>query len=95
MTAAKKTEIYAAFIQSLEKQGKLNRALEFLPDDQTIQKRMAEGKGFVRPEIAILLTYSKNFLKQQILASDLPEEDYFSAMLFREFPDMLEKKICS
>ncbi|MEK6730837.1 MAG: NAD-glutamate dehydrogenase domain-containing protein, partial [Pseudomonadota bacterium] len=92
VTAAKKTEIYAAFIQSLEKQGKLNRALEFLPDDQTIQKRMAEGKGFVRPEIAILLTYSKNFLKQQILASDLPEEDYFSAMLFREFPDMLEKK---
>ncbi len=48
-TARKLLEQQQRFIRFLEKEGRLNRALEFLPDDETIAERRAAGPGVDRP----------------------------------------------
>ncbi|MDP5191684.1 NAD-glutamate dehydrogenase, partial [Rheinheimera baltica] len=40
---------YTRFIHTLEKEGKLNRELEFLPTDDELAERMAKGQGLTRP----------------------------------------------
>jgi glutamate dehydrogenase len=74
-------------IRDLERSGRLDRALEFLPDDETLAARAAQGRGLVRPELAVLLAYAKMTLYEELLASILPEipelteelRGYFSA----------------
>ena len=38
------------FIHALEKDGKLNRAIEFIPTDEELAERAAAGKDLTRPE---------------------------------------------
>ncbi len=79
------------FISVLEDQGVLNRQLEFLPDDEELTERRNRGEGLTRPELAVLLSYSKIVLYQQLLNSDLPEDPYLSRELIRYFPEPLQK----
>jgi len=44
----------------------------------------------LRPELAILLSYSKIWLYQQIMESDVPEDPYLSNELERYFPPQLD-----
>ena len=64
----------ARFIRFLEKKGELNRAIEFLPSDEEIAERKAKGLGLTTPEQAVLLAYSKMWLNDELIASDLPED---------------------
>ncbi len=80
------------FIRTLEKQGLLDRQIEFLPSDAEIADRKALGQGLTRPELAILLSYAKIVVFQQLLASDVPEDAYLSAELSRYFPAPLREK---
>jgi glutamate dehydrogenase len=73
-------------IRSLERSGDLNRALEFLPSDDELAERRKSGIGLTRPELSILLAYSKIWLNNHLLASDVPEDPYLSAELERYFP---------
>ena len=73
-------------IRSLERSGELSRALEFLPSDDELAERRKSGIGLTRPELAILLAYSKIWLNNHLLASDVPEDPYLSAELERYFP---------
>ena len=73
-------------LKFLERSGDLDRGLEFLPDDAALGERQQQGKGLTRPELAILLSYSKIWLYHQIIESDLPEDPYLSNELQRYFP---------
>ena len=84
-------DIQARFMRALEKAGKLDRALEFLPDDETISDRHTAHLGLTRPELAILLAYSKIALYQDLLASDLPDDPLLVEDLLRYFPSNLRK----
>ena len=77
---------YQHLIRSLERSGELNRALEFLPSDDELAERRKSGAGLTRPELAILLAYSKIWLNNHLLASDVPEDPYLSTELERYFP---------
>ncbi len=90
--AAKRLEGHARLIRSFEQSGRLDRGLEFLPNDEEISERLQEGRGLTRPEIAILLSYAKIDLYQALLDSDLPEETYFSTYLERYFPSVLGER---
>jgi glutamate dehydrogenase len=83
---------YVRFLTELERIGKLNRELEFLPDDEEIARRKAANLGLTRPEIAILLSYSKILLKENILSTDIPEEKYLQQFVAMNFPQQLSKK---
>jgi glutamate dehydrogenase len=82
---------FARFMRTLEKQGKLNRAIEFLPDDETITERLKQGAGLTRPELSVLLSYAKITLYEELLASDLPDDPYMNGALIGYFPGILGK----
>jgi glutamate dehydrogenase len=77
---------YQYLIRSLERSGDLNRALEFLPADDELTERRKNGGALTRPELAILLAYSKIWLNNHLLASNVPEDPYLSSELERYFP---------
>ncbi len=79
-------------IKLLERSGELNRALEFLPNDEELAERRKRGIGLTRPELAILLSYSKIWLNTHLLASDVPEDPYLSAELVRYFPAPIRER---
>ncbi|HEX8756930.1 MAG TPA: NAD-glutamate dehydrogenase [Steroidobacteraceae bacterium] len=79
-------------IRSLERSGELNRSLEFLPTDDELAERRKAGAGITRPELAILLAYSKIWLNNHLLASDVPEDPYLSAELERYFPAPVRRR---
>jgi glutamate dehydrogenase len=88
-------EIYERFIDALEQNGRIDRQLEYLPDEKAILERKARGVGLTRPELAVLHAYSKIWIKEKLLESDVPEDPYLSQMLGDEFPTPLRKKYSS
>jgi len=80
----------ARFMQFLEKRGRLNRAIEFLPSDEEIAERRANGRGLTTPEHAVLLAYGKIWLYDELLASALPDDPWVATALLRYFPGALE-----
>ena len=83
---------FGRFMRALEKEDQLDREIEFLPDDEVVTDRMKQGIGLTRPEIAVLLSYSKIVLYDELLASDLPDDPYFRKDLSEYFPKPLRKK---
>lgn len=79
------------FISVLEQEGILDRDLEYLPDDEEMTERRNKELGLYRPEIAVLLSYSKITLYQQLLASNIPEDDYLARELVSYFPTPLHQ----
>ena len=84
-------DLFRRYMNELEAGGHLDRKLEALPDDKTLQERKANRKPLTRPEIAMLLAYCKMFLKQDILASNIPEDAYFVKYLLTAFPKPLRE----
>ena len=91
-TAAASLDRHARHMRDLERDGRLNRSLEFLPNDEAILERLAAGKGLTRPELAVLLAYSKINVYAALLDSDVPEDPYLGAELRRYFPELLRER---
>ncbi|MEJ1961385.1 MAG: NAD-glutamate dehydrogenase [Gammaproteobacteria bacterium] len=79
-------------IRTLERTGELNRALEFLPTDEELTERRKRGLGLTRPELSVVLSYSKIWLSNHLLASDVPEDPYLSTELGRYFPAPVQER---
>jgi glutamate dehydrogenase len=79
-------------MRDLERTGRLDRALEYLPDDEILAERAAEGRGLVRPELAILLAYAKMALNGELLNSDLPDAPELAEDLRGYFPAALRDR---
>ncbi|MBI1328702.1 MAG: NAD-glutamate dehydrogenase [Alphaproteobacteria bacterium] len=77
---------HARFMRELERRGRLDRAVEFLPTDEELRKRVTDGHGLTRPELAVLLAYSKLDLAADLLDSDLPDDAHFGFELKSYFP---------
>ena len=80
-----------AFMQHLSAQGKLNRAVEYLPDDARIAEMKLQGTPLTRPEMAVLTAYSKLELFDAIVASSAPDDAFFEKMLVEYFPAPLAR----
>jgi glutamate dehydrogenase len=79
------------FIRQLERRGDLDRELEFLPGDDEFEARMKAGRGLTRPELSVLMSYSKMALYAEMIQSNVPEDDYLGGELERYFPRPLQK----
>ncbi len=75
-----------------ERDGLLNRDIEFLPNDEEFQERLTAGLGLVRPELAVFLSYGKMWLYDKIVSSDLPDDPLVEEDLHHYFPVPLQKK---
>lgn len=90
--AIKNLGLHTNYIKELESLGLINRQVEFLPSDKELLDRKAAGLSLTRPEIAILLAYTKIIIKQEILKSKLPEDPFLSQIVDTAFPKSLKKK---
>jgi glutamate dehydrogenase len=83
---------FGQLIKELEQQNLLNRELEFLPSQSQISERSSSGLEMARPEIAVLLSYSKMSLDAELSNSGLLEEEYFKRYLVAYFPKDMQQK---
>ncbi|SFC07407.1 glutamate dehydrogenase (NAD) [Polaromonas sp. OV174] len=79
-------------MQWLERTGRLNRAIEFLPTDDEIARRRARKTGLTAPEGAVVLAYAKMSVFDELVASNLPDDPYYSRALKAYFPKVLTEK---
>lgn len=79
-------------IRMLEREGRLNREIEYLPDDEELARRTAAHQGLTRPEISVLMPYAKLWLYDEVLKSDLPDDPILVEELVRYFPTAVRKK---
>ncbi len=89
--SARATGDLSRLMNRLEDDGHLDRAVETLPDDQTLSERVAAGNPLTRAEIGVLLSYAKIVLFDDLIASALPDDPYFETDLFRYFPEGMHK----
>ncbi|RUO60299.1 NAD-glutamate dehydrogenase [Pseudidiomarina insulisalsae] len=79
------------FIHHLEREGQLNRALEFLPDDDELAERQANNQGFTRPELAVITAYGKMVLKEDLLDEAVMSDPFHARSLINAFPKPLQE----
>ncbi|MDO6440770.1 MULTISPECIES: NAD-glutamate dehydrogenase [unclassified Marinobacter] len=89
---ATRLEEYRRLMNTFESEGKLNRSLEFLPDDETLSERKLSKKGLTRPELSVLISYVKGDLKQALIDSSLPDDPLLAREMYKVFPRELTKK---
>jgi glutamate dehydrogenase len=80
---------YKRLINELEGQGKLNRELEFLPSDEQIEERKSQSKGLTRPELSVLISYTKGDLKELLNTPETSENEYLARAVETAFPSPL------
>ena len=92
MHSYKNIKLQSELIQDLERNYGLDRAVEYLPDQETIERRLAKGKGLTRPELCVLLSYAKITFTKNLMKSNIPDNPDIKIWLTNYFPKPLQKK---
>ncbi len=77
---------YRRFMNALQNDGRLDRKLEFLPSDEQLLERQTHGKSLTRPELAILISYAKAVLKEDLTTANIVDDDYLAKFIETAFP---------
>lgn len=80
------------FMRRLGRDGLLDRALEFLPNDRQIRELLNNGKGLTQPELAVLFAYTKITVADELIHTELPDDPYLARLLHAYFPGALLAK---
>ena len=80
---------YRRFMTTLESQKRLSRKLEFLPADDILLERQSHGIGLTRPELAILISYAKAVLKEDLAADNIAGNEYVAKAIEGAFPEQI------
>jgi glutamate dehydrogenase len=83
---------YSLLMRMLEARGLFDRPLEALPSDIELQERARAGRGLMRPELAVLLSYAKIALHHDLLGSGVPDEPGLAPWLTGYFPSALRER---
>ena len=78
--------VHARYLNLLEAEGWVDRALEALPTDKVMAERQAAGIGLTTPEFAVLLAHTKIANVVEVLQSDLVDDPYLVRTLAEYFP---------
>jgi glutamate dehydrogenase len=89
--AAAMLNVHERQILELEERRGLNRELEALPSGKEIRRREEIGAGLTSPELATLMAHLKLALKEQVLATDIPDQEAFASRLPAYFPAQLRE----
>ena len=85
-------EVHSRLIRRLERDGEIDREIEFLPGAEEIAERLAAQGRLFTPELAVLIAYVKIGLFQRLLASTLPDEPFVVNELRAYFPSALRER---
>ncbi|MGJ8679053.1 NAD-glutamate dehydrogenase [Paraglaciecola sp.] len=80
------------FIHGLEREGYLNRELEFIPNDDEISDRLVNSKGLTRPELSVLIAYGKMVMKEDLNIPQITDNKFHGKLLIEAFPARLQNK---
>ena len=75
----------------LEERDVLDRELEELPSSAAMAERAESGIPLTRPELSVLLAWSKITLFDDIVASDLPDDPWLKETLTDYFPKAIRR----
>ena len=84
--------LHARLVDDLEQRGLLDRELEQLPSDARIRELETATEGLTAPELSVLLAYAKVSLYQELLASDVPEDEYLRDQLAESLPTSVRER---
>jgi len=90
--AASLLPVHADQIKYLVAERGLNRELEALPSEKEIARRLEAGLGLTSPELATLMAHVKLTLKDELLETDLPDQEVFARRLPSYFPSQLRAR---
>lgn len=90
--ATVRVDEHRRLIQHFEESGRLDRELEFLPSDEALLERKSRGLGLSRPELAVLIAYGKNEMKEQLIDSRLDGDKTLLEQANKTFPGTLLKR---
>ncbi len=90
-TAPRDLDIYARFMATLEREGRLDRAIEYLPDTERLAAMRQAGLGPTRPDLAVLLAYAKMWLYDELTKTEAMDDPLFERELIAYFPDALHQ----
>jgi glutamate dehydrogenase len=79
------------FIHAMEKSGHLDRALEYIPDDETLLEREKQGQALTRPELSVLIAYAKMVLKEDLAQAEIADDKFHAEQLVKYFPTELRR----
>lgn len=82
-------EEYRRLMSHMEGEGKLNRALEYLPEDESFIERKSRGTGLTRPELSVLISYVKGELKESLNVDELVNDEGLAREVESVFPKRL------
>ncbi len=88
-TAKKDHDALERLMVELERRGVLDRGVEGLPAAAEMSARKEMGKSLSRPEIAVIMAWTKIVLFDDLTASTIPDDPYFHATLQAYFPQAL------
>lgn len=80
---------YQHLLRMLEREGRIDRAVDGLPDEEALKERRRRGQGLTRPELAVLLAYTKITLFDDLVASRVVDDPWFTSDLLAYFPPAL------
>ncbi|MFD9425917.1 MULTISPECIES: NAD-glutamate dehydrogenase [unclassified Streptomyces] len=80
------------FMRRLGRDGHLDRALEFLPNDRQIRELLNGGKGLSQPELAVLLAYTKITAADELISTSLPDDPHLQKLVHAYFPRQLRER---
>ncbi len=90
--AASLLPVHADQIKYLVAERGVNRELEALPSEKEIARRTEAGLGLTSPELATLMAHVKLALKEDLLNTDLPDQDVFASRVPAYFPKPLRER---
>ncbi|MGY8868902.1 MAG: NAD-glutamate dehydrogenase [Pseudomonadales bacterium] len=90
--AGKSQDEYVRLMDRLEDEGRLDRALEFLPDNEALQQRQQAKLQLTRPELSVLISYTKAELKEQLTHTWITDDPYVKNEIKEAFPEQLVKR---
>jgi glutamate dehydrogenase len=79
-------------MSALEATGLLNREIEHLPADAQLAERRQKHQALTRPELAVLLAWSKIALYAELIGSSVVDDPYLSRVLADYFPQSMRKR---
>ncbi|MFL6021841.1 MAG: NAD-glutamate dehydrogenase, partial [Marmoricola sp.] len=83
--------VHEDWMRTLEAKGLLNRELEALPSRREVAARLDRNEGLSGPELAVLLSYTKIVLADDLLASDIADDPFLRGDLYRYFPTTMRQ----
>ncbi len=90
--AARAREYHLGLIRALERDGGLDREIEYLPSDEKFAELAANDLGLTRPEISVLLAYAKMSLSEILLRGSIIDDPVLRPELEWGFPTTLREK---